>query len=140
MNNDLISREALKELIEDKLDERYRWDTKLTVCEFKAILEDVINNAPAVDLKAEFLRQRSTGKTGLPFIERPHGEWKPFVYDYDPSIGENHTRPPREGEEQHWEEYWAPEYICSVCGAKNHKTHFCPWCGADMRKGEQNGD
>jgi hypothetical protein len=32
----------------------------------------LINDTPAVDLKAEFLSQRSTGKTGLPFIERPN--------------------------------------------------------------------
>lgn len=65
---------------------------------------------------------------------RPKGEWKPFVYDYDPSAGENHTRPPREGEEPHWEEYWAQEFICSVCGRKNHMANYCPHCGADMRK------
>ena len=121
MNNDLISREALKELIEDKLDERYRWDTKLTVCEFKAILEDVINNAPAVDFKAEFLRQRSTGKTGLPFIERPQGKWIEDIYSY----------------------------ICPFCQMsidsevdylypKGFSFNYCPNCGAQLSKENAN--
>lgn len=32
------------------------------------------------------------------------------------------------------EEYWAEEYQCSICGAKDHWHNFCPNCGADMRK------
>ena len=35
-------------------------------------------------------------------------------------------------------EYWAEEYQCSVCGAKDHWHNFCPNCGADMRRGEKN--
>ena len=46
MNNGLISRKALKELISDKLDERFRWDSKMTVCEFKTIIGDIIDNVP----------------------------------------------------------------------------------------------
>lgn len=39
----------------------------------------------------------------------------------------------------HWidtgmqEEYWAEEYQCSICGAKDHWHNYCPNCGADMR-------
>ena len=119
MNNDLISREDIKELIYDKLDERYRWDTKLTVCEFKAIVEDIINKAPTVDLKAEFLSQRSTGKTGLPFIERPKGEW---LIEYDrlkcPFCGMSIV------DEVHW--LYSNEY----------SFNFCPNCGAELQNNE----
>lgn len=44
----LIDADALKELIADKLDERFRWDSKLTVCEFKTIVGDIIDNFPTV--------------------------------------------------------------------------------------------
>ena len=116
MNNDLISRKYLKKLIDyacswpSETDEIahaiYTWANK------------IVDECPPVDLKADF--------------ERPKGEWKPFVYDYD--IGGDHTRPPKEGEEPHWEEYWAQEFKCSICGCKNHMANYCPVCGADMRK------
>lgn len=31
-------------------------------------------------------------------------------------------------------EYWAEEYQCSICGAKNHWNNFCPNCGARMEE------
>lgn len=130
MKDVLISREYLKKLI----DSACSWpsETDGIAHAIYTWANKIVDECPPVDLKAELISQRSTGKTGLPFFERPKGEWKPFVYDYD--IGGDHTRPPREGEGTHWEEYWAEEYKCSICGAKNHKTDFCPWCGADMRK------
>ncbi len=30
-------------------------------------------------------------------------------------------------------EYWAEEYQCSICGAKDHWHNYCPKCGAEMR-------
>lgn len=33
------------------------------------------------------------------------------------------------------QEYWAEEYQCSLCGAKDHWHNYCPNCGAKM-KGE----
>lgn len=32
------------------------------------------------------------------------------------------------------EEYWAEEYQCSICGAKDHWHKFCPNCGAPMKE------
>ena len=29
-------------------------------------------------------------------------------------------------------EYWAEEYQCSICGAKDHWHNYCPNCGARM--------
>ena len=29
-------------------------------------------------------------------------------------------------------EYWAEEYQCSICGAKDHWHKYCPNCGARM--------
>lgn len=93
--------------------------------EIKAAIDNVFTfsadrKRDALDLAAEALEYR------------PKGEWKPFVYDYD--IVGDHTRPPKEGEEPHWEEYWAQEFKCSICGCKNHMSNYCPVCGADMRK------
>lgn len=34
------------------------------------------------------------------------------------------------------EEYWAEEYQCSICGAKDHWHKYCPNCGAYMGKTE----
>ena len=34
------------------------------------------------------------------------------------------------------EEYWAEEYQCSICGAKDHWHHYCPNCGAYMGESE----
>lgn len=28
--------------------------------------------------------------------------------------------------------YWATEYQCSICGAKNHWHNYCPNCGVHM--------
>jgi hypothetical protein len=55
----------------------------------------------------------------IPYKERPHGEWKP--------LGE-----PDELGIHSW-------HICSACGFRTtwHMVdifHFCPNCGADMRK------
>lgn len=50
---------------------------------------------------------------GKPYEERPQGEW----------IDTGHK-----------EEYWAEEYQCSICGAKDHWHKFCPNCGAPMKE------
>ena len=46
-----------------------------------------------------------------PTIERPQGEWiNTGVFNG----------------------YWAKEYQCSICGAKDHWHNYCPTCGAHM--------
>ena len=38
------------------------------------------------------------------------------------------------------EEYWAEEYQCSICGAKDHWHNYCPNCGAKMEDEVENED
>ena len=65
--------------------------------------------------------------------QRQYGEWIPFEWS------DNYSRkiPLPKGSDSHMEEYWAEEFICSVCGREHHARDFCPYCGADMR-GEKN--
>lgn len=35
------------------------------------------------------------------------------------------------------QEYWAEEYQCSLCGAKDHWHNYCPNCGAKMKQEEE---
>ena len=53
-------------------------------------------------------------KDGIPYEERPQGEWI---------------------DTGRMEEYWEEEYQCSICGAKDHWHKFCPNCGAPMKEG-----
>ena len=50
-------------------------------------------------------------------LEKPQGKWIDTGY---------------------MEEYWAEEYKCSICGAKDHWHKYCPNCGAYMGKSEDN--
>ena len=61
---------------------------------------------------------------------RPHGEWIPF--EWDPCYKTKISLP--KGSDSHMEEYWAEEFMCSVCGKAHHARDFCPNCGADMRE------
>ena len=114
MNNDLISREVLKELIDDKMDMRYRWDSKLTVCEFKTIVGDIIDNAPTVEAVPLDFHEKCMDKTVRELLEvRTKGEW--IWSDNRWGLG---------------------DYLCNKCGHYAHDKHkFCPNCGADMRGG-----
>lgn len=60
--------------------------------------------------------------------QRPHGEWIPFEWDdnYSTKI------PLPKGSDSHMEEYWAEEFMCSVCGKAHHARDFCPNCGTPM--------
>jgi hypothetical protein len=140
----LIDADALKEKL-DELEPYIDCDENSTAWIESDEVYNAIDNAPTVEAVSLEHHNKIKGimdneiKSLVDILdnERPKGEWKPFVYDYHMPENEHgdHIRPPKEGEEQHWEEYWAPEYYCSICGAKNHMANFCPWCGADMRKG-----
>lgn len=124
MNNDLISRSKVIE--ELNYLKHIGYDNsgvmKLQNMEIQRCIS-VIEDAPAVGLKTEFLSQRSTGKTGLPFIERPRGKW---IYKFDrlecPFCGMSID------EEVHW--LYSEEF----------KFNFCPNCGADMRQSNESAD
>lgn len=129
MNNDLISREALRETIDKitwyhinphgELSEGAHGDSDAL---FKA--EDIfkaIDNASTVDIKDEIAGAYNEGyMCGNKEAEkaRPKGEW---------------AEPMR----TKWNEIQAGLLICPFCGATPHKQYknFCPNCGADMRKG-----
>jgi hypothetical protein len=128
MTNDLISRSELKKAFE-----------KWWGCDdiSSNVVEDLIDNAPTVEpekaKEGELVKAYTKGfDTGVETV-RPQGEWLPFKYDYDDEHGDgNYTKIIKDADQTHWEEYWAPEFVCSNCYSKNHKAAFCPHCGAKM--------
>ena len=106
MNNDLISREALKKAIEE-----------CKYCGFYGKLIEIINNAPTVETYSEEDMCDTTSNgfdIGYDFAkakyERPQGKW------IVKSNGTTHY------------------YACDKCGsAGDIQDKFCRECGADMR-------
>ena len=112
MNNDLISREALKE----EFDNLLLWKSKDI-----ELIKEVIDNAPTVtDNSVELVQKsielgRRVGRSEETIkSQRPQGEW---LFDKENS-------------------FTIDMFKCSICGYFGD-THFkfCPDCGADMRKG-----
>lgn len=109
MNNDLISREALKKALHNFFDGK-------VINEPAYILRDVfcyIDGAPTVELFCSYL---SDGEVRQPCVEgpceqdRPQGEWV---------VKSNGT---------------TNYYACNKCGnAGDIQDKFCRECGADMR-------
>lgn len=113
MNNDLISREALRKQIDDY---KYFYSSfeKMTVAEFLTIVHEFIDNAPTIP---QTIITEFKGCDNCE-LERPKGKWidvKDIPYLAN----------------------------CSNCGYQmdTHEEHgyfnYCPYCGADMR-GEKN--
>lgn len=127
MNNDLISREALRKAFHERIwhFDKSSWDEA----------NSLIDNAPSVErpkyiLKTknltaedkkrfqEELNKSAGGLLAIPDnyeiipIERPHGKW---IMVTEPD-GFTHSK-------------------CSNCNQFNDwgDVPFCPWCGADMR-------
>ena len=117
MNNDLISREALKnDLITYFPDKCLDGVTAKTL--FKQILTD-IDNAPTVEINTNDIEYKAYCK-GLEDgkkIARPQGKW---VMHIDETF-------PNESTQE-----------CNVCHAEQticgNDDNFCPNCGANMRK------
>ena len=109
MNNDLISRSALKEAIEQWFikDKYYTGSKHRTIP--KDELLDVIDNAPPVAESCKELQEVAS--------ERPKGEWKIMSDRYG--------------------QYYACS-VCGYDRSYSYTFNFCPNCGADMR-GEDNG-
>ena len=125
MNNDLISREALKnDLITFFPDKCLEGITAKTL--FKQILTD-IDNAPTVDLSAKWAEAHSTGydvgyTKGLEDA-RPKGEWIKKTFEFPVFSGEG--------------DFLIPDikiaYECSKCNTHwDYTSNFCPNCGAEM--------
>lgn len=140
MNNDLISREALKKALKSNCDLCH--DKNTNWCEHCCPLndfEDLIDNAPTVEPclsfnnvsdedieKFKLIWQRATSK-GLRLInERPQGEWiarEDFDFLDENKVRHNH-------------------FMCEKCGfihdfidGHTSQYNFCPQCGADLKGG-----
>lgn len=111
-NNDVISREALKEALHNEIG-----DHALSIA-----IDRVIDNAPTVNdcpnceykLEADYIRSSSSYKELIDLRKfkeentRPQGKWN---IEHD----------------------WVH---CSSCGhEQNYPSNFCPNCGADMKGG-----
>ena len=117
MNNDLISREALKKTLCEECEAREHY--------IGEIMLKAIDNAPAVDTYTiediQKVREDSL-ILGAKLAQRPQGEW---IFE---KANEEHT----------------DGYICSNCKRSFHtkvpyfsEFNFCPNCGADMRGGAE---
>ena len=124
MNNDLISREALKKEIQKELDKADLSEYEACIC-VTSIYDRVIDNAPTLIWCSET-------PDGLPLMdmrERPKGEWEDsHIYSCGKILkGRNDVI----------------EHKCSVCKRWSIKwdgtipDNFCSHCGADMRGEEK---
>ena len=110
MNNDLISREALKKAFEE---------TVVIEPMPYGFVKQIIDNAPTVELTEEQAidKLHETGwliRHDNEMTERPHGEW--LLREGVTTSG--------------WLE-------CSKCGASDFRksySNYCPNCGSDRRK------
>lgn len=130
MNNDLISRSALNEVMWDEshdivLHNEYGKDEACIGLTYNEI-ENIIDNAPTVELDEsviqEVLNKRCMTVVANEYLvalhgKRPQGEW----IEVTQRISDSETS-------THWE--------CSICrepDRKDGKSKFCCECGADMR-------
>ena len=113
MNNDLISREALKKALKE-----YKY------CGFYDKVIEIIDNAPTVDIKDEIAGAYNEGyMCGSREAEkaRPQGEWIEVDIKSTPYGGYTCNRK------------------CNKCGyfTREYRLNFCPNCGAKMKGGAE---
>lgn len=148
MNNDLISREALKEDFKQRLSECNDWienskdrETRIRAFAVKTFIGEVImtiDNAPTV-LHDNYSMGYQDGVKKV-LSERPQGEWievepteEDKEYGFDIRIVCSRCGNP----DSHYEfdEYHKPKAVTY------YRPHFCPYCGAKMEKRhEQHGE
>ena len=113
---DLISREALKKTF---IEECCGCCDNCSHC-MAGYKCELIDNAPTVSLQdiyqEGYYDGHLEGYTKAINERRPQGEWI--------DTGD-------------MQEYWAEEYQCSICGAKDHRHNYCPNCGAQMKGGAE---
>lgn len=85
-----------------------------------------------------FEENQLAGMYSISYGEKPHGRvvatvpiWEDFYLDISTI---KFVRGEWIAEEKMYRSPFALNYRCSQCGEVNHKTNFCPNCGADMRK------
>ena len=109
MNNDLISREALKKVLKEKFDDF-----------IPEGVYDEIDNAPTVDTYTiediQEVRENAL-ILGAKLAQRPQGEWI-----------EHHIK---------GKDFFGNGFICECGRIVKQKENFCPNCGADMRGGAE---
>lgn len=116
MDNDLISREALKNQFINL------WDLKFLPVLQKKLL-GIIDDAPIVSSDMTQVLAYESGKASA---KRPQSKWKGYI------------RSAFHGVDEYGEPIYRPVtvYTCSKCYRRTViKENFCPNCGADMRKG-----
>ena len=107
----LVDANALKAKIKSKYDnDDAEFDRGYNIGLEAAV--DLIDSAPTVTPDMAQVLAYECGKASA---ERPIGKWI--------DTGD-------------MEEYWAEEYQCSICGAKDHWHNYCPNCGAKMEEAE----
>ena len=131
MNNDLISREALKKALKSNCKPELCHDYNTAWCEHCCPhndFEDLIDNAPTVELTEtevqEVLNKRCITAVANEYLialhnktERPKGEWK-----------------------DHSDEGYVECPFCgsaTTCDDNKDELHYCWNCGADMRGGTE---
>lgn len=122
MNNDIIRREALKDL----LNEYNKHFTTFTDIQTQIIL-DIIDHTPTVD------------------VEKIKSDLNPTVtcwHDFDRGYEKGYEKAKKELEERpqgDWNYIQAGMCVCPFCGAMPHKLYknFCAKCGAKMKGGAE---
>lgn len=135
MNSDLISRSEAEKLGATCLAKRNKNG------QLEAIIS--LDNAPTV----EVLEPQGEYKTAcnvllsLEQIVRNSDGWEDSAVEAVHNAVQTAIKCMHERPQGKWvdtgdmQEYWAEEYQCSICGAKDHWHNFCPHCGAEMEKG-----
>lgn len=126
MKNDLISRSELRKKLQarhnngnDNFDKGYNVGIETAI--------ELLDNVPTVEPEEVYLNGKDYNlylegyKQGKKDFERPQGEWVEVPVKRDLLY------------------YNGIKYTCSVCGNGNcyGKPPYCMYCGADMRKGEE---
>lgn len=137
MNNDLISRKYMKEAIEQffvKVKYYHPHSKGRKTIPTEEVL-DIIDNAPTVDTSDDkYLEERDADAYETGYLQGHIEVYQKAEKDYAIPIGEWKCICSL----QSWQ-FTDEHYECDKCHYKGSKSNFCPNCGADMRKEENNG-
>lgn len=104
--------DALKEAINSEIEQATEVGIAVDTDYLWSLLNYAIDNAPTIETPTIYEFKGCDNCE----LERPQGEWI--------DTGD-------------MQEYWAEEYQCSICEAKDHWHNYCPNCGAKMKGGEE---